>query len=120
MNHNSRTSNELTGFIPSNVCRFDPEVAVEKLRGKRLVFAGDSLQRSQWESFVCMIEWTIPPQKKSMKRGKIRNVFRAKVLTPLTFERFDHIYLFFNWLKISLMSLYSLNILNLILVFFYF
>ncbi|MBA0630764.1 hypothetical protein Godav_002826 [Gossypium davidsonii] len=58
--------------------RFDPEVALEKLRGKRLVFAGDSLQRSQWESFVCMIEWTIPPQKKSMKRGKIRNVFKAK------------------------------------------
>ncbi|GMJ03237.1 TRICHOME BIREFRINGENCE-LIKE 3 [Hibiscus trionum] len=58
--------------------KFDPEVALKKLRGKRLVFVGDSLQRSQWESFVCMVEWTIPPEKKSIKRGRIRNVFKAK------------------------------------------
>ncbi|KAL4347125.1 hypothetical protein GQ457_17G006490 [Hibiscus cannabinus] len=58
--------------------KFDPKVALEKLRGKRLVFSGDSLQRNQWESFVCMVEWTIPPQKKSMKLGKVHNVFKAK------------------------------------------
>ncbi|KAE8692897.1 Protein trichome birefringence-like 3 [Hibiscus syriacus] len=58
--------------------RFDAEVALEKLRGKRLVFSGDSLQRNQWESFVCMVEWTIPPQKKSLTLGKVHNVFKAK------------------------------------------
>ncbi|XP_039009058.1 protein trichome birefringence-like 3 [Hibiscus syriacus] len=58
--------------------KFDAEVALKKLRGKRLVFVGDSLQRSQWESLVCMVEWTIPPPHKSMKRGRIRNVFKAK------------------------------------------
>ncbi|XWS67255.1 hypothetical protein CRYUN_Cryun05aG0271800 [Craigia yunnanensis] len=57
---------------------FNPELALKKLRGKRLLFAGDSLQRNQWESFVCMVEWTIPPEKKSMKRGKVRSVFKAK------------------------------------------
>ncbi|KAE8702347.1 Protein trichome birefringence-like 3 [Hibiscus syriacus] len=54
------------------------QVALEKLRGKRLVFSGDSLQRNQWESFVCMVEWTIPPQKKSLTLGKVHNVFKAK------------------------------------------
>ncbi|KAK8563905.1 hypothetical protein V6N13_005873 [Hibiscus sabdariffa] len=58
--------------------KFDPKVALKKLRGKRVVFVGDSLQRSQWESFICMVEWTIPPQHKSMKRGRIRDVFKAK------------------------------------------
>ncbi|KAB1994597.1 hypothetical protein E1A91_D13G113000v1 [Gossypium mustelinum] len=58
--------------------RFHPELALQKLRGKRLLFAGDSLQRNQWESFVCMVEWTIPPEKKSMKRGKVHSVFKAK------------------------------------------
>ncbi|XVF76839.1 hypothetical protein PTKIN_Ptkin13bG0299300 [Pterospermum kingtungense] len=61
-----------------NIPRFDPELALKKLQGKRLVFAGDSLQRNQWESFVCMVEWMIPPEKKSMKRGNVRNVFKAK------------------------------------------
>ncbi|XVF55074.1 hypothetical protein PTKIN_Ptkin06aG0007400 [Pterospermum kingtungense] len=58
--------------------RFNPELALRKLRGKRLLFAGDSLQRNQWESFVCMVEWIIPPEKKSMKLGKVRSVFKAE------------------------------------------
>ncbi|KAG8647764.1 hypothetical protein MANES_09G107400v8 [Manihot esculenta] len=58
--------------------RFNPEVALKKLRGKRLMFVGDSLQRGQWQSFVCMVEWIIPEDKKSMKRGLFLSVFRAK------------------------------------------
>ncbi|XP_070043799.1 protein trichome birefringence-like 3 isoform X4 [Nicotiana tomentosiformis] len=58
--------------------RFDPEIALRKLRGKRLMFVGDSLQRNQWESFVCLIESVIPKGKKSMKRGHVHSVFKAK------------------------------------------
>nr|XP_009795770.1 PREDICTED: protein trichome birefringence-like 3 isoform X2 [Nicotiana sylvestris] len=58
--------------------RFDPEIALRKLRGKRLMFVGDSLQRNQWESFVCLIESVIPKGKKSMKRGRVHSVFKAK------------------------------------------
>ncbi|OMO85034.1 hypothetical protein CCACVL1_10470 [Corchorus capsularis] len=61
-----------------NLPRFNPEIALKKLQGKRLLFAGDSLQRNQWESFVCLVEWIIPPEKKSMKRGRIHSVFKAK------------------------------------------
>ncbi|KAH7514645.1 protein trichome birefringence-like 3 isoform X1 [Ziziphus jujuba] len=58
--------------------RFDPELALKKLRGKRLLFVGDSLQRGQWQSFVCLVESIIPEDKKSMKRGRIHCVFKAK------------------------------------------
>lgn len=59
--------------------RFDPEVALEKLRGKRLMFVGDSLQRGQWQSFVCLVEFIIPADSKSMRRGRVHSTFRAKV-----------------------------------------
>lgn len=52
---------------------------MNKLRGKRLLFVGDSLQRSQWESFVCLVESIIPEGEKSMKRSRKYFVFKAKV-----------------------------------------
>ncbi|GKV06043.1 hypothetical protein SLEP1_g17977 [Rubroshorea leprosula] len=58
--------------------RFNPKLALKKLRGKRLLFVGDSLQRGQWESLVCMVEWLIPKDQKSMKRGHRYHVFKAK------------------------------------------
>jgi len=59
--------------------RFSPKLAMNKLRGKRLLFVGDSLQRSQWESFVCLVESIIPEGEKSMKRSQKYFVFKAKV-----------------------------------------
>ncbi|KAF8402628.1 hypothetical protein HHK36_010717 [Tetracentron sinense] len=58
--------------------RFDPTVALEKLRGKRLMFVGDSLQRGQWQSFVCLVESHIPEGRKSMRRGRSHSIFKAK------------------------------------------
>ncbi|KAF5182627.1 trichome birefringence-like [Thalictrum thalictroides] len=73
---------EKADFDP-NMCditkgKFDPIAALEKLRGKRLMFVGDSLQRGQWQSFVCLVESAIPDGQKSMKRGRSLSVFRAK------------------------------------------
>ncbi|XAR55811.1 hypothetical protein NMG60_11036017 [Bertholletia excelsa] len=58
--------------------RFDPKVALEKLQGKRMMFVGDSLQRNQWQSFVCLVESIIPPDQKSMRLARSHSVFRAK------------------------------------------
>ncbi|PSS32695.1 Protein trichome birefringence-like [Actinidia chinensis var. chinensis] len=58
--------------------RFSPTIALEKLRGKRLMFVGDSLQRNQWESFVCLVEFVIPDDGKSMRRGRSHSVFTVK------------------------------------------
>ncbi|XP_047056396.1 protein trichome berefringence-like 7 [Lolium rigidum] len=35
--------------------RFSARRALEWLRGKRVVFVGDSMSRTQWESFICML-----------------------------------------------------------------
>lgn len=35
--------------------RFDPRAALESLRGKRVVFVGDSMSRTQWESLICLL-----------------------------------------------------------------
>ncbi|XP_058739741.1 protein trichome birefringence-like 3 isoform X1 [Vicia villosa] len=57
---------------------FNAALALKKLQGKRLLFVGDSLQRNQWESFVCLVEWIIPEKMKSMRRGIVHSVFKAK------------------------------------------
>lgn len=38
-----------------NVPRFNAEEMLERLRGKRVVFVGDSIGRNQWESMLCML-----------------------------------------------------------------
>uniref|UniRef100_A0A7N0TY76 Trichome birefringence-like N-terminal domain-containing protein n=1 Tax=Kalanchoe fedtschenkoi TaxID=63787 RepID=A0A7N0TY76_KALFE len=58
--------------------RFDPKRALHKIRGKRLMFVGDSLQRGQWQSFVCLVESVIPQNQKSMRRGRSHSVFKIK------------------------------------------
>ncbi|KAK4478458.1 hypothetical protein RD792_013933 [Penstemon davidsonii] len=58
--------------------RFDPKIALRRIEGKRLMFVGDSLQRGQWQSFVCLVESVIPEGQKSMKRGRLHTVFKAK------------------------------------------
>ncbi|KAM3707406.1 hypothetical protein ACJW30_02G024400 [Castanea mollissima] len=43
-----------------NMPRFDAKLMLEKLRNKRLVFAGDSIGRNQWESLLCMLSSAVP------------------------------------------------------------
>ncbi|XP_050216157.1 protein trichome birefringence-like 10 [Mercurialis annua] len=43
-----------------NLPRFDADVMLEKLRNKRIVFAGDSIGRNQWESLLCLLSSAVP------------------------------------------------------------
>ncbi|KAG9148538.1 hypothetical protein Leryth_022180 [Lithospermum erythrorhizon] len=43
-----------------NLPRFDAKRMLEKLRNKRVVFAGDSIGRNQWESLLCMLSTAVP------------------------------------------------------------
>lgn len=38
-----------------NIPRFNAKEMLELLRGKRLVYVGDSLNRNMWESMVCLL-----------------------------------------------------------------
>ncbi|KAJ0520760.1 putative PMR5 domain, PC-Esterase [Helianthus annuus] len=44
--------------------RFDGKAVVERLKGKRLLFVGDSVNRNQWDSMMCMLYSAIPGEKK--------------------------------------------------------
>ncbi|XWS10945.1 hypothetical protein CRYUN_Cryun38cG0041900 [Craigia yunnanensis] len=64
-----------------NACklpRFDPLKLLDILRNKRLMFIGDSVQRAQFESMVCLVQSVIPKGKKSLKRIPPRKIFKAK------------------------------------------
>ncbi|KAL9249454.1 trichome birefringence-like 35-like protein, partial [Drosera capensis] len=50
----------------------------EKLRGKRLMFVGDSLNRGQWISMVCLRSSVISADKRSMSPNSHLTIFRAE------------------------------------------
>ncbi|KAL6642103.1 hypothetical protein ACP70R_020284 [Stipagrostis hirtigluma subsp. patula] len=57
---------------------FDARRFMEAMRGKRMMFVGDSLNRNQWESLVCLVQPILSKgRKKVVKRGSLR-VFHAK------------------------------------------
>lgn len=59
-------NNALTNFLFSlfMIVRFNATEMLEMIRGKRLVFVGDSINRNQWESMMCMLMAAIRDPKK--------------------------------------------------------
>ncbi|PWA38763.1 PC-Esterase [Artemisia annua] len=51
-----------------NLPRFDARIILERLSGKRILFVGDSLNRNQFESMVCMLQTIIPIGQKSLQK----------------------------------------------------
>ncbi|CAM0955933.1 unnamed protein product [Alopecurus aequalis] len=58
--------------------RFDAKLLLEKLRNKRMMFVGDSLNRNQWESMVCLVQSEAPWDKKKLVKNGSLNVFRLE------------------------------------------
>ncbi|KAL0338143.1 UNVERIFIED_CONTAM: protein trichome birefringence-like 34 [Sesamum angustifolium] len=59
--------------------RFNATALLERLRNKRLVFVGDSLNRGQWVSMVCLLDKAIAPGLKHMhNNGSALITFKAK------------------------------------------
>ncbi|GAB2288336.1 Xylan O-acetyltransferase 1 [Dionaea muscipula] len=58
--------------------KFKAKLLLQKLRGKRLMFVGDSLNRNQWESMVCLVQSVVPPGRKSLIKAGSFNIFRIE------------------------------------------
>ncbi|KAG7015042.1 Protein trichome birefringence-like 31, partial [Cucurbita argyrosperma subsp. argyrosperma] len=61
-----------------NLPRFDPLKLLDILRDKRIMFVGDSIQRGQFESMVCLVQSAIPKGKKSLQRVPPRKIFKVE------------------------------------------
>jgi hypothetical protein len=61
--------------------RFNASLMLETLRGKRMMFIGDSLNRGQYVSLICLLHHLIPQHAKSMETFDSLTVFTAKVAT---------------------------------------
>ncbi|CAD6207304.1 unnamed protein product [Miscanthus lutarioriparius] len=57
---------------------FNATLMLEMLRGKRMLFVGDSLNRGQYVSLVCLLHRIIPESSKSMETFDSLTVFKAK------------------------------------------
>lgn len=57
---------------------------LERLRGKRVVIVGDSLNRNQWESLSCLLYTSVRPSRVLVKaQGSDYKIFRALVCTMI-------------------------------------
>ncbi|KAL6509355.1 hypothetical protein OROGR_022665 [Orobanche gracilis] len=61
-----------------SVPSFNATVMLEALRGKRMMFVGDSLNRGQYTSMICLLQKDIPQQAKTMEIIDSVSVFTAK------------------------------------------
>ncbi|KAH0457695.1 hypothetical protein IEQ34_013010 [Dendrobium chrysotoxum] len=61
-------------YLPS----FNATLMLENLRGKRMMYVGDSLNRGQFVSMVCLLHRIIPGSAKSMETFDSLTIFRAK------------------------------------------
>ncbi|GFZ15065.1 similar to TRICHOME BIREFRINGENCE-LIKE 33 [Actinidia rufa] len=57
---------------------FNATLMLETLRGKRMMFVGDSLNRGQYVSMVCLLHRLLPEESKSMKTNGSLTIFTAK------------------------------------------
>ncbi|KAL3617456.1 hypothetical protein CASFOL_037777 [Castilleja foliolosa] len=61
-----------------DIPRFNGKAFLEKIRGKKVLFVGDSVNRNQWVSLLCLIESSLAPSsKKSLTRKGNCNFFHS-------------------------------------------
>ncbi|KAF3794426.1 trichome birefringence-like 33 protein [Nymphaea thermarum] len=58
--------------------RFNATLMLETLRGKRMLYVGDSLNRGQYVSMICLLHRVIPQHAKSFETNGSLTVFTAK------------------------------------------
>uniref|UniRef100_A0A6N2LR24 Uncharacterized protein n=1 Tax=Salix viminalis TaxID=40686 RepID=A0A6N2LR24_SALVM len=85
------------------LCRFDGRQMLRMLRGKRMVFVGDSLNRNMWQSldYNCSIDFVKSPflvqeWRSSDRRGNRRERLRLDMIQTPSFNYHDADIIIFN------------------------
>lgn len=68
--------------------RLDGSNMLELLRGKRLVFVGDSLNRNMWESLICILRNSVKDQSKVYEASG-RHHFRSEASYSFIFKEYN-------------------------------
>lgn len=71
-----------------DILKFNASTTLERLRGKRIVFVGDSMSRTQWESFICML-MTAVEDKMSVYEVNGRNITKITRHLAVHFRSFN-------------------------------
>ncbi|KAI3968216.1 hypothetical protein MKX01_018519 [Papaver californicum] len=74
---------------------FDVSAVLERLRGKRIVFVGDSMSRTQWESLICLL-MTGVEDKKSVYEVNGNKITKQIRFLGVRFSSFNFIVEFFR------------------------
>jgi hypothetical protein len=61
-------------------CRFDGKDFLNKWKGKKIMFVGDSLSLNMWESLSCMIHASVPNAKTSFLRRESQSTVIFQVM----------------------------------------
>ncbi|XP_022872616.1 protein trichome birefringence-like 42 [Olea europaea var. sylvestris] len=77
-----------------NISRFNGEHLLQKLRGKKMMFVGDSLSSNQFESMGCMLHAAVPKSNYSIEsRGLLTTIFFKDYGVSVSFLR--------NWFLVT-------------------
>ncbi|CAA7026844.1 unnamed protein product [Microthlaspi erraticum] len=68
--------------------RLNAPILLEMLRGRRLVFVGDSLNRNMWESLVCMLKGSVKDKSKVYEASG-RHHFRGEAEYSFVFHDYN-------------------------------
>ncbi|KAL6633450.1 hypothetical protein ACP70R_026121 [Stipagrostis hirtigluma subsp. patula] len=71
-----------------SIPRLNPIDMLERLRGKRLVFVGDSLNRNMWESLVCILRNSVKDKRKVFELSG-RRQFRTEGSYSFLFQEYN-------------------------------
>ncbi|CAN6478354.1 unnamed protein product [Victoria cruziana] len=71
-----------------NIPRLDGKGMLERLRGKRLAFVGDSLNRNMWASLICIL-WSSVEDKRSVRWAMGRRNFGIAHAGGFTFTDYN-------------------------------
>ncbi|KAF8113474.1 hypothetical protein N665_0050s0122 [Sinapis alba] len=68
--------------------RLNGVILLEMLRGRRLVFVGDSLNRNMWESLVCILKGSVKDESK-VYEARGRHHFRGEAEYSFVFQDYN-------------------------------